>query len=266
LATADAKILAKGLDILEKLAQSNAGMTVVELADTIGIHKTSIYRYINTLLEAGYVQNDGDGRYQLGNKILELGSQKLRQMPLREVAHPFLVKLSAETQKTVHLCVLDGHNVVYIDKIESHRTLPIMSRIGSHAPAYCTAVGKALLSGLPTDQVVSLLQQMTLEKRTENTITDPIKLLEEIKLIAEQGYAVDNGEHEPGIKCFAAPVRGYGGDVIAAASITSLNRKLEQDKTVNDGASRLIEVVHEISAQLGNPHQAGISEQRRMVL
>jgi IclR family transcriptional regulator, KDG regulon repressor len=224
LATADAKILAKGLDILEELAQSNAGMTVVELADSIGIHKTSVYRYINTLLEGGYVQNDGEGRYQLGNKILELGSQKLRQMPLRETAHPFLIELNAQTEMTVHLCVLDGHNVVYIDKIESHRTLPIMSRIGSRAPVYCTAVGKALLSGLPTDQVVSILKGMDLEKRTPKTITDPIKLLEEIKRTAERGYAIDNEEHEPGIKCFAAPIRGYGGDVVGAISITGLKR------------------------------------------
>jgi IclR family transcriptional regulator, KDG regulon repressor len=251
LATADAKILAKGLDILEKLAQSNAGMTVVELADSIGIHKTSIYRYINTLLEAGYVQNDGDGRYQLGNKILELGSQKLRQMPLREVAHPFLIELNAQTEMTVHLCVLDGHNVVYIDKIESHRTLPIMSRIGSHAPVYCTAVGKALLSGLPTDQVVSILKGMDLEKRTPNTITDALKLLDEIKLTADRGYAIDNEEHEPGIKCFAVPVRGYGGDLIGAISITGLEREFDDLGHAKGLESEIKSVADEVSRALG---------------
>jgi IclR family transcriptional regulator, KDG regulon repressor len=252
LATADAKILAKGLDILEKLAQSNAGMTVVELADSIGIHKTSVYRYINTLLEAGYVQNDGDSRYQLGNKILELGSQKLRQMPLREVAHPFLIKLNEKTQMTVHLCVLDGRDVVYIDKIESHRSLPIMSRIGSHAPAYCTAVGKALLSNLPTDQLVSLLQGMTLEKRTENTITDPIKLLEELRLTAERGYAIDNAEHEEGIMCFAASVRGIGGDVIGAISITGLMRELAVQIEYQRSIANLKMAVTEISQLFGH--------------
>ncbi len=180
MATGDAKILARGLNLLEVLAQSAEGMTAIELADSIGIHKTSVYRYLNTLLQAGYIQTNGDGRYHLGNKILELSSQLLRRTPLRETAHPFLVNLSAETEKTVHLCVLDGHDVVYIDKVESQRSLPILSRIGSRAPAYCTGVGKALLSGLPTDQVVSLLREVTLERRTPNTITDPIQLLEEI--------------------------------------------------------------------------------------
>jgi len=228
-AMANAKILEKGLKLLEELAESVEGLTVVELADRIGVHKTSAYRYINSLLDMGYIQSDGDSRYYLGNKILELSSQLLRRMPLRETAHPFLIKLSADTKMTVHLCVLDRQDVVYIDKIESHRTLPIMSRIGSRAPAYCTGVGKALLSGLPTDQVVSLLREVTLEERTPNTITDPIKLLEEIKLTAERGYAIDNGEHEEGIKCLAAPIRGYGGDVVGAISLTGLKRESTEE-------------------------------------
>ena len=251
MATTDAKILAKGLNLLEELAQSTEGMTAVELASSIGVHKTSAYRYLNTLIQGGYIQSDGDGRYHLGNKILELGSQKLRRMPLRETAHPFLVKLSADTQKTVHLCVLDGHDIIYIDKIESHRTLPIMSRIGSRAPAYCTGVGKALLSGLPTDQVVSLLREVTLEKRTPNTITDPIKLLEEIKITAERGYAIDNGEHEEGIKCFAAPIKEYGGDVVGAVSLTGLKRDFGEEVESERVIATVTKTATEISRGLG---------------
>lgn len=249
---ANAKILEKGLRLLEELAESADGLTAVELAERIGVHKTSTYRYINSLLDMGYIQSDGDGRYHLGNKILELGSQKLRRMPLRETAHPFLVKLSTETQKTVHLCVLDGHDVIYIDKIESHRTLPIMSRIGSRAPAYCTGVGKALLSGLPTDQVVALLREVTLEKRTPNTITDPIKLLEEIKITAERGYAIDNGEHEAGIKCFAAPVRGFGGDVVGTVSVTGLKRDFDDTKESEVMIAAVKKTAAEISRALGH--------------
>jgi len=249
---ADAKILEKGLNIVEDLAQSAQGMTAVELANSIGIHKTSVYRYLNTLLNAGYIQSNGDGHYHLGNKILELGSQLLRRMPLRETAHPFLVKLSAETEKTVHLCVLDGQDVIYIDKVESQQTLPIMSRIGSRAPAYCTGVGKALLSGLPTDQIVSLLQGITLEKRTATTITDPMQLLEEIKLTAERGYAIDNGEHEEGIKCFAALIRGYGGGVVGAISLTGLKREFDNPEEAKRMISTITKTATEISRELGH--------------
>jgi DNA-binding IclR family transcriptional regulator len=247
-----AKILEKGLRLLEELAESADGLTAVELAERIGVHKTSVYRYINSLLNMEYIQNDSDSRYHLGNKILELGSQKLRRMPLRETAHPFLIKLNEETQKTVHLCVLDRQDVVYIDKIESHRTLPIMSRIGSRAPAYCTGVGKALLSSLPTDQVVSLLNRTTLAKRTPNTITETIKLLEEIKLTADRGYAIDNGEHEPGIKCFAAPIRGFGGDVVGAVSVTGLKHNLDDPMELERMLASLKKVATEISQRLGH--------------
>jgi len=252
LATGDAKILAKGLNLLEVLAQSAEGMTAVELADSVGVHKTTAYRYLNTLLQAGYIQTNGDGSYHLGNKILELSSQLLRRMPLRETAHPFLVKLSAETQKTVHLCVLDGSDVVYIDKIESQRSLPMMSRIGSRASAYCTGVGKALLSSLHTDQAVSLLQGITLEKRTATTITDPMQLLEEIKLIAERGYAIDNGEHEEGIKCFAATIKGYGGEILGAISITGLKREFDDSAKSEKMLAALKNTVAEISQTLGH--------------
>jgi len=248
---ANAKILEKGLKLLEELAESAEGLTVVELAEHIGVHKTSTYRYINSFLDMGYVQSDGDGRYHLGNKILELGSQLLRRMPLRETAHPFLVKLSADTQKTVHLCVLDGHDVVYIDKVESQKTLPIMSRIGSRAPAYCTGVGKALLSGIPTDQLVSLLREFPLTKRTPTTITDPIQLLEEIKITAERGYAIDNGEHEAGIKCFAALVRGYGGDVVGAISLTGLEREFDDPEEAEKMIATVTKTATEISRALG---------------
>jgi len=249
---ANAKILEKGLKLLEELAESAEGMTVVELAERIGVHKTSAYRYINSLLDMGYIQSDGDGSYHLGTKILQLGSQLLRRMPLRETAHPFLVKLSADTQKTVHLCVLDGHNVVYIDKVESQKSLPILSRIGSRAPAYCTGVGKALLSSLPTDQVVSLLREFSLIQRTPETITDPIQLLEEIKVTAERGYAIDNGEHEEGIKCFAAPIRGYGGDMVGAVSLTGLKREFDGSEESEKTIVAITQTATEISRALGH--------------
>jgi DNA-binding IclR family transcriptional regulator len=146
---------------------------------------------------------------------------------------------------------LDRQDVIYIDKIESHRTLPIMSRIGSRAPAYCTGVGKALLSSLPTDQVVSLLQGITLEKRTATTITDRMQLLEALKVTAERGYAIDNGEHEEGIKCFAAPIRGYGGDIVGAISITGLKREFDAEGESEKMIAAVKKTVAEISRELG---------------
>jgi len=165
--------------------------------------------------------------------------------------HPFRVKLRDETQKKVHLCVLDGAEVVYFDKVEGHPSLPVISRIGSRAPAYCTGVGKALLSSLPTDQVVELLRKSPLPKRTPTTITDPVQLLEELKKTRDRGYAIDNGEHEEGIKCFAAPIRGYGGETVGAISITGLKRELDDETEAEWLIAVLKKTAAEISQELG---------------
>ncbi|MFC2108049.1 IclR family transcriptional regulator [Candidatus Bipolaricaulota bacterium] len=253
MSTPSAKTLEKGLALVEEIGNSPEGMTAGELARSIGIHRTSVYRYVHALLQAGYIRNNGDGRYELGTKILELGSQLLRRMPLYDIAHPSLVKLSAETKKTVHLCVLDDYDVIYIDKVENQQSLPMLSRIGSRAPAYCTSVGKVLLSGLATDQLVSLLAKGTaLASRTPMTITDPILLLEEIKVTTERGYAIDNGEHEEGIKCFSAPIRGYGGDYVAAISITGLKRDFDDPRETETLIATLRKTAAEISRTFGH--------------
>ncbi|OQX57358.1 hypothetical protein B5M50_05905 [candidate division KSB1 bacterium 4484_219] len=127
----------------------------------------------------------------------------------------------------------------------------MISRIGSRAPAYCTAVGKALLSELPTEQVLELLKRIPLEKRTEMTITDPIKLLEELRITKERGYAVDNEEHEEGIKCYAALIRDYGGDVAGAISITGLCREFDRTEELKKPRTTLIKIAAEISRALG---------------
>jgi IclR family acetate operon transcriptional repressor len=247
----DAKVLAKGLKLLEELATSAEGRTALELAGLLGVHKSNVYRYLNTLLEAGYIQSDKHGRYRLGRKILELGSRLLQQMPLRETARPFLLKLSAETEKVVHLCVLDGPEVVYLDKIETQRSLPIMSRIGGRAPAYCTGVGKALLSGLPTDQVVSLLRKFPPVRKTATTITDPLQMLEELTATAARGYAIDNGEHEEGIKCVAALIRGNSGEVMGAISLTGLWREFDEQGELERLGGAVTTTAAAISRALG---------------
>ena len=251
MAPGDAKILAKGLVLLDEIARNIGGVSATELADRVGIHKTSVYRYLNTLQNAGYVRNDGDGSYGLGNKILELSSHLLRQMPLRETARSYLVALSNDTQKSVHLCVLDGTEVVYIDKVESQRTLPIMSRIGSHAPAYCTSVGKALLSALPMDQLVAMLGDIGFERRTPNTITSAVEFLDDIRRTQERRYAVDDEEHEEGIVCYAALVREYGGHSVGAISITGLKRDYQEEQERERLLESLLKAAADISSALG---------------
>jgi IclR family transcriptional regulator, KDG regulon repressor len=249
---ADAKILTKALAILERLATSQTGETAADLAVMSSLHRTSVYRYLNTFVEMGYVSKDQFDRYHLGTKILELSSHMLRRMPIREVAHPFLVELSAETEETVHLCVLDKTDIVYIDKIENLSSLPLVSRIGSRAPAYCTASGKVLLSSYETDTLIGIFQDITMAKRTANTITDLVQLLEEIKATKTNGYAIDNEEHEEGIKCFSAPIRGQGEDIVGAISLTGRRRIFDQPEIETAMLCRLTETARKVSRALGS--------------
>jgi len=246
------RILRKGLKILEHLASSRDGASAMELCGLIGVHKTSIYRYLATLTECGYVRKESSGRYVIDTKLLALGSEMLQRMPLRETAHPFLVELSEATSKTTHLSVLDGLEIIYLDKVEGPKTLPLVSRIGGRAPAHCTGVGKALLSALPTPVAETLLQSAELEPHTNTTIVDPQALLAELARIRDRGYAIDSGEHEPYIRCYGAPVSGYGGRTVAAISITGLIDDFADPSTREELLDHLKRAAAGISNALGS--------------
>ena len=141
-------------------------------------------------------------------------------MDVVSASRPFLEQLSSETSETVHLAVLDGESVVYVDKIDSPHLLRMYSHVGRRAPAYCTGLGKALLSSLTEPELRRIYPQKKLHRFTPNTITEPGRLEAELAEIRQRGVAVDNEEHEVGIVCFAAPVRERSGRVLAAISVS----------------------------------------------
>jgi IclR family transcriptional regulator, KDG regulon repressor len=228
---ASSRILIRGLALLEMLAQEPTGYSAVEIADRMGLHRTSIYRYLNVLSDAGYITKAPSGRYVLGPKLLELANLSLQRSDLRTVAHPPLVELCSRTGGTVHLCRLDEAEVVYLDKVETSRSLPLYSRIGGRAPAYCTGVGKVLLAYLHPEQLERALRKTSFVAYTEATIIDASALRRRLRQIAEQGYALDCGEHEEGIHCVAVPIFDLASEVVASISVTDLRRKIEGRET-----------------------------------
>ncbi len=145
----------------------------------------------------------------------------IARMQFTDVAREPLRNLAHTTQETVHLAVLDHQEVIYLRKYESVPPTTLYSRVGRRAPAYCTGVGKVLLAHLPESDLSALLQTVKLERRTQNTITDQAALEVELAKIRQQGYAIDNMEHEDGVYCIACPIRGHTGEVIAATSVTA---------------------------------------------
>ncbi len=208
------------LEILEYIILSGRELSLKEISEEIGLHISTVHRYLSSLINKGFVRKTSNGFYKPGFRILELSSYILQSFDLRDIARPYLIDLMEKTKQTVHLTIKDGFEGVYIDKVEGPGTLPMMSRIGMRMPLYSTSFGKILLAYSSEDYIEDYLRKVPLIPRTENTITSPEKLKEELKKIRERGYAFDEEENERGIKCIGAPIFDFSGKVVAAVSIS----------------------------------------------
>jgi len=210
--------LGRALQILIELGKRPS--TLDELAELTAVHKTTVLRLLRTLAEDRFVFRDGTHRYHLGARIFELSSRALDQHEVRRIAGPHLSAFNRKYGRTTHLAVMEGDEVVYIDKLESHDHVVMYSRIGLRAALHSTAVAKILLADLPPDELARLIAGIRFEAHTANTIGDADSLLAELDLVRRQGWAVDREENEASINCIAAPIRGASGRVLAAVSVS----------------------------------------------
>ncbi len=172
----------------------------------------------------------------------------------RAVAAPFLEALHRQTGETVHLGVLRGREIIYLDKVESRQAVRMNSQIGNASPAYCTGVGKAALSALETGALEAILDGLEFRRFTPQTIADRASLLVELAEIRESGIAFDREEHEPGIRCVAAPVVDPGRALVAGVSVTGPAYRVGQQQ-LDDWAPHVRRaaraIMEELSARLG---------------
>jgi len=241
--------------IFDAMAQSAQGISLKELSAKVDLPKGTTHRLLSSLAYFGYVRQASESKnYHLGFKLVELGNRLLDQLDLRAQARPFLVNLCKRTKETVHLVVLDQNEALYIDKVESDEKpggLQMVSRVGLRVSTHCSSVGKVLLAHLSDQQLHALIKEDGLEKRTENTIIDPGKLKRHLKVVRQQGYAIDDEENEKGIRCVGAPVLNQQGQVIAAISISGptvrMTKKIIQKTLQNE----VIRTALDISRELG---------------
>jgi DNA-binding IclR family transcriptional regulator len=208
--------LDRGLQVLEAVARAGDPLTVAEAAASVGLDRTVAHRLVATLAARGYLQRDGSGGYRLGPTCLALASAIT---DLRTMARPFLEELGDATGETVHLCVLSGREVVFLDGIESVHTLRVGNRTGRLLPAHATSVGKALLAALPAEQVRTLYERSDLVAVTGRTITDRDALERQLAVTRERGYATNHGESENGVGSIGIAVRNPTGEPRAALSV-----------------------------------------------
>jgi DNA-binding IclR family transcriptional regulator len=210
--------LDRALTLLSELAKE--AKTLDQLAEEVGVHKSTVLRLLRTLESHHFVRREGTRYYRLGSALFDLANQALEDRDVRRSAQPALAELNARTGHTIHLATYEDGEVVYIDKYEGHHSVRMYSRIGKRAPLHCTAVGKVLVAAMPAARRVEIAEKIDYVVLTGNTITNPADFLAELGNVASRGYAVDNAEHEDFIHCIAAPIRGAGGEVLAAASMS----------------------------------------------
>jgi DNA-binding IclR family transcriptional regulator len=245
------QVLDRALAVLEAFSQSGQDLTLIEISTSLKLHKSTAHRLIMVLERHKMVErNLNTGKYRLGLKLFELGTKAVARLDLRERARPYLEKVVSETHETVHLCILDDTEVVYMDKIEPARSLRMASSVGRRNPAYCTAVGKAMMAYLPSEQVEAIVRKQGLRPLTKNTITTLAELKAELTKIRNRGYAIDNEENEEGVRCVGCAVRGYTGEPVAAISISGPAFRVGKDK-VAMAAQAVMEAANELSGELG---------------
>ena len=210
----------RAVAILNAFTAERPEYGVTELADELGLHKSTVHRFLVNLEAAGLIERSPrTGRFRLGLRILELGGLVMQRLSLWDEALPFLESLVRDTGETGHVAVLDGGEAIYIEKVETNRALRIPSAVGRGYPAHATNLGKVLLAHRSGEEVAEIVGARGLDRYTPNTITEIDSLHAELERIREQGYAVDDEEYDEGLRCIGAPIVDHRGEVVAAMGV-----------------------------------------------
>jgi DNA-binding IclR family transcriptional regulator len=218
----------RALSILPLLAEGPADLG--QVADRLGVHKSTALRLLRTLHEHGLVYRQSDQRYRLGARLFALAQQAVENLDVREIAHPYLVRLNEECGHTVHLAVHQENEVLYIDKVESRYPVRMYSRIGKPVAITVAAVAKLLLADLPEPERRAVAEKLDYPLYTPRSTPNAVAFLKELALVREQGWATDLGGHQESINCVAAPVLGVDGRVVAAMSVSAPNVVVTADE------------------------------------
>lgn len=254
---AGAQVVDRVVDILESFVRLGPELGVSDISRALGLKKATTHRLLASLRRRGIVAQDPQTRrYRLGMKLWELGQLATTGVDWLERLKPFLQELTDVTGETTHLAVLNDGQVLYVEKVESTRSLRMPSQVGRRLPAHCTGVGKALIAFLPEEVVRSLVARRGLPAFTPNTITDQVRLEAELATIRARGYSVDDEEIEEGLVCIGAPVRDHTSHVVAAVSIAGPSSRLRPD-TIERHAESVVRIAGAMSAALGSPAASG---------
>jgi len=235
--------LERSMRVLETIAAHGGVLGVSQIATLSGLAVPTIHRIVRTLVDLGYLRQEPSRRYALGPRLLLLADSS--SSILTSTARQHLARLVDELGETSNLAMLDGAQVAYVAQVPSKHAMRMFTEVGKRVMPHCTAVGKALLAALPPERVRVLLQRNGMARHTDRTITDPDALLDELLHVADQGYAIDDGEQEVGVRCVAVAV--LGAPVHLALSISGPAPRMTPELV-----QRAVPVLQDVAAALSH--------------
>ncbi len=237
--------------LLEALVERHQPVGVSELARALGLDKSRVYRLLLTLKAKGYLEQDlATRKYMVGPKLIALSSRILGNNDLYVQARPIMKQVRKATGETVHLAVRMEDQAVYIAQEISPEVIGVNTEVGQREPLYCTAVGKALVAFLPEEELDAIVQRLEFRPYTPRTITSPAQFKVHCWEDRARGYAVDDEELHPGVRCIGAPIRGHDGGVVASLGISGPASRLSHE-AIPRLARIVVHCANEISYRLG---------------
>lgn len=240
----------RAIDILKLLAENNNGMTLREIMNVLDLPKTSTYDILKALVSQNMIDEiRSDGLiYRIGLKSFQIGNSYLSNTDLINYAKPHAKILAESLSKTTFIAVLDKNDVTYLYKYEPEKAILTTSNIGTKNPISCTSLGKAMLSGLESDEIEYIISNLTFEKRTNNTILSAEDLLKDVLRSKTKGYAVDNREIEDHTLCIGSPIFNHEGKMIAGISFSGIYK---EDLDIEKEGQEVKKAAKNISRSLG---------------
>jgi IclR family transcriptional regulator, pca regulon regulatory protein len=247
----------RGLAILAAFRSGTPLLGVSELGREVGLGRSTTHRYVATLATLGYLQQDAaTKKYRLGPRVLDLGFSAINSMELREVAAPHLRRLSDETGYTVNMAILDGLDIVYVERCRStrpgQREIDLNLHVGARLPAYCTSLGKVMIAYLPPGEREELVRRIDFAARGPNTIVDPKAFADELERVRAQGFATNNEELAYGLRSIAAPVLDRQGVAVGAINLAVHSSMVSFDQLIAGLNAAVCRVAADVSAHLGH--------------
>jgi DNA-binding IclR family transcriptional regulator len=246
------QVLQRSLRVLDAILQAGKPLGLESICSITGLRPETVENILASLVQGQYLVETEDGFWP-GLKMVRFGALAEDRLVVKQQAFPYLTQLRDQVNETIHLAVLDrDFQVVYLEKLSSLYAIGLMqSRVGYTAPMHCTAVGKTLAAYEPREQVQEWLLHHPLKAYTYHSITDPAALFAELDEIRAAGFAVDNEEHEQGVRCVAAPIFDLKGHAVAAVSISGPDHRLPAPLAGSTVASRVMQTARFISNSLG---------------